>query len=165
MVINEPVRRWRATGTDLLPRLAEGIELDVFGMGLENLNQAVGLGLARMTPVGDLRTEALHDAMAKRRVYLHPIRWTSLGLALIKAMQLGMPVVALASTEVPRAVPPEAGVVSTQIDDLTAALRDLAGDHAKAKQYGKNAREFALTHYGLPTFIDRWDTLLRHVAR
>ena len=165
VVINEPVRHWRGTGTDLLPRLAEGIELDVFGTGLEGLNEAVGLGEMRMTPVGQLRTEALHDAMAKRRVYLHPIRWTSLGRPLIEAMQLGMPVVALASTEVPRAVPPEAGVVSTQIDDLTAALRDLAGDHPKATQLGKNAREFALTRYGLETFLDRWDCLLRHVAR
>ena len=51
--------------------------------------------------------------MARRRVYLHPIRWTSLGLSLLEAMHLGMPVVALATTEVPEAVPPEAGVVST----------------------------------------------------
>jgi glycosyltransferase involved in cell wall biosynthesis len=165
VVINEPVRRWRVTGTDLLPRLAEGIELDVFGMGLAGLNRAVGLGEHRMTAVGDLRPARLHDAMAKRRVYLHPIRWTSLGLSLIEAMHLGMPVVALASTEVPRAVPPEAGVVSTRIDELTSALRDLAGDRAKARQLGKNAREHALTHYGLPRFLRSWDSLLRHVAR
>jgi hypothetical protein len=165
VVINEPVRRWRVTGTDLLPRLAEGIELDVFGMGLRDLNRALGLGEHRMNPIGDLQPGQLHDAMAKRRVYLHPIRWTSLGLSLIEAMQLGMPVVAVASTEVIRAVPPEAGVVSTRIDDLTAALRDLAGDPAKATQLGKQAREFALTHYGLPTFLRRWDSLLRHVAR
>jgi hypothetical protein len=165
VVINEPVRRWRRTGTDLLPRLAEGIELDVFGMGLDGLNQAVGLGEQRLVPVGALRPDALHDAMAKRRAYLHPIRWTSLSPSLIEAMQLGMPVVALAATEVPRAVPPEAGVVSSRIDDLTSALKDLAGDHAKAQQLGKNAREFALAHYGLPEFLDRWDCLLRHVAR
>ena len=35
--------------------------------------------------------------LARRRVYLHPSRWTSLGLSLLEAMQLGMPVVALAT--------------------------------------------------------------------
>ena len=40
--------------------------------------------------------------MARRRLYLHPVRWTSLGLSLLEAMHLGMPVVALATTEVPR---------------------------------------------------------------
>lgn len=34
--------------------------------------------------------------MARRRVYLHTARWTSLGLSLLEAMHLGMPVVAVA---------------------------------------------------------------------
>src|ERR671938_804 len=61
----------------------------------------------------------LHGEMARRRAYLHPIRWTSLGLSLLEAMHLGMPVVALGTTEVHEAVPPEAGVVSTRLDVLT----------------------------------------------
>jgi hypothetical protein len=165
VVINEPVRRWRVTGTDLLPRLAQGMELDVFGMGLDGLGRAVGLGAERLHTVGDLPAARLHEAMGRRRVYLHPVRWTSLGLSLIEAMHLGMPVVALGATEAARAVPPDAGVVSTRLDDLTAALRDLACDHAMATQLGKNAREFALRHYGMPQFLNRWDELLRHVAR
>ena len=62
--------------------------------------------------------DRLHDEMARRRVYLHPIRWTSLGLSLIEAMHLGMPVVALATTEAAEAVPPAAGVLSTRVDRL-----------------------------------------------
>ena len=65
----------------------------------------------------------LHDEMARRRVYLHPIRWTSLGLSLLEAMHLGMPVVALGTTEAAEAVPPEAGVISTRLDVLRATLR------------------------------------------
>jgi glycosyltransferase involved in cell wall biosynthesis len=145
--------------------LAEGAELDVFGMGNSDLNQALRLGEHRMFVVGNLPPSQLHDTIARRRVYLHPLRWTSLGLSLIEAMHIGMPVVALASTEAIRAVPPEAGVVSTRLDDLTAALRELIGDPAKARQMGKNAREFALSHFGLPAFLRRWDDLLRHVAK
>jgi Glycosyl transferases group 1 len=165
VVINEPVRRWRVTGTDLLPRLAEGCELDVFGMGLDGLNTTLGIGEHRLFAVGDLPTTKLHEAMARRRVYLHPIRWTSLGLSLIEAMHLGMPVVAVAATEAVRAIPPEAGVISTRLDDLTAALRDLTGDLSMARQMGKHAREFALSHYGLGQFLRRWDDLLNHLAR
>jgi hypothetical protein len=165
VVINEPVRRWRVTGTDLLPRLAEGCELDVFGMGLDDLNRSLALGDHRLFAVGDLKTAELHEAMARRRVYLHPIRWTSLGLSLIEAMHLGMPVVAVAATEAVRAIPAEAGVVSTRLDDLTTALRELTGDLAMARQMGKHAREFALSRYGLGQFLRRWDDLLHHLAR
>jgi hypothetical protein len=165
VVVNEPVRRWRVTGTDLLPRLAGDIGLDVFGMGLDDLNHALGVGEPRVVAVGDLPPAELHRAMARRRVYLHPVRWTSLGLSLIEAMHLGMPVVALGATEAARAVPPEAGVVSTRVGELAAALRDLAGDPELARQLGKNAREHVLRHYGVPQFLRRWDDLLWQVAR
>ena len=58
-----------------------------------------------MSVVGDLPQDRLHTEMARRRVYLHPVRWTSLGLSLIEAMMLGMPVVALATTEAAVDVP------------------------------------------------------------
>ena len=54
------------------------------------------------------------------------MRWTSLGLSLLEAMQLGMPVVALATTEATVAVPPEAGVVSNDVHD---ALGMIPGDN------------------------------------
>jgi glycosyltransferase involved in cell wall biosynthesis len=103
--------------------------------------------------------------MARRRVYLHPVRWTSLGLALIEAMHLGMPVVALATTEVPEAVPPEAGVISTRVAVLREATRALIDDPERARVMGKAARAHALAHYGLARFLDDWDALLAEVAR
>jgi len=105
VVLNEAGRRGRVTGTDLLGRLGADVPIDLFGMGAADLGG-----------IENLRQEVLHDEMARRRVYLHPVRWTSLGLSLLEAMHLGMPVVALATTEVPEAVPPEAGVVSTRLD-------------------------------------------------
>jgi hypothetical protein len=164
VVINEPVRRWRVTGTDLLSRFGKEIGLDVFGMGLDGLPDAVGLGEPALRLMGDLPAPRLHEEMARRRVYLHPVRWTSLGLSLIEAMHLGMPVVALDTTEAARAVPPDAGVVSARLDDLTAALRELTADRAMARRLGTRAREYALRHYGLARFLSEWDDLLYHVA-
>ena len=100
----------------------------------------------------DVPQDRLHDEMARRRVYLHPNRWTSLGLSLLEAMHLGMPVVALATTEVPEAVPPAAGVVSNRVDVLADGLRAFVADPGAAQAAGQVARRTALERYGLGRF-------------
>jgi hypothetical protein len=157
VVINEPARRWRVTGTDLLDRFAGALPLDLFGMKAAEADTAA-------TFAGDLSHAELHEAMAQRRVYLHPIRWTSLGLSLLEAMQMGMPVVALDTTEVREAVPEAAGVVSNRMDVLEAALRRLGADPDEARDRGAAARSAALTRYGLGRFLDDWDRVLARVT-
>jgi glycosyltransferase involved in cell wall biosynthesis len=147
VVINEARRRARVTGTDLLDRFAAAAPLDVFGIGAR-----------------DLPHDELHDAMARRRVYLHPIRWTSLGLSLLEAMHLGMPVVALATTEVVEAVPAEAGLISTRVDVLAEGLARLVADPQEARERGRAARAAALARYGLDRFLAEWDEVLSGVA-
>ena len=164
VVSNEPVRRWRVTGTDLLPGFARVGPLDVFGMGGEGLPEATGLPPERLGVLGDLDRSELHRQLARRRVYLHPVRWTSLGLSLLEAMHLGMPVVALATTEALRAVPPEAGVLSTDVAELRRAAARLLADPQEAARRGAAGRAHALQKYGLGRFLADWDALLhRHV--
>jgi len=153
VVVNEARRRGRVTGTDLLERLSSEVPMDLFG-----------IDAAAVGGIDDVRQEDLHDEMARRRVYLHPIRWTSLGLSLIEAMQIGMPVVALATTEVPEAVPAEAGVVSTRVDELRSGLRRFVAEPEEARARGVAAREAALARYGLRRFLADWDDLLEEVA-
>jgi hypothetical protein len=158
VVVNEPVRRARVTGTDLLEPLAERVPIDVFGMGAD------AVGGTAIDGIDDLPQDRLHDEMARRRVYLHPIRWTSLGLSLIEAMHIGMPVVALATTEVVEAVPPEAGVVSNRIDVLGDALARLVGDEGEAAEMGAAARRWALERFGLERFLADWEDVLEEVT-
>lgn len=153
VVINEARRRARVTGTDLLDRFAEAAPLDLFGMDAGSLGG-----------IEDLPQADLHGEMARRRVYLHPIRWTSLGLSLLEAMHLGMPVVALGTTEVHEAVPPEAGTVSTKLDVLSGAVRRLVGDPEEARARGVAARAAALERYGLARFLADWDRVLAEVV-
>ena len=160
VVVNEPVRRQRVAGTDLLPRFAEAGPIDVFGMGTEGLHEATGLPGSLLRVEGELPPARLHGALARRRVYLHPMRWTSLGLSLLEAMHVGMPVIALATTEAIRAIPPEAGVISTEVDELVAASRMLLADPDVARARGSAARSFVLEHHGLQAFLERWDTVL-----
>ena len=107
----------------------------------------------------------MHAALAERRVYVHPVRWTSLGLSLLEAMHLGMPVAALATTEVTRAVPPGAGVLSTCPGELAEAVRYYLRDPAAAAADGLRARQWALERYGLKRFLDDWDRLIEEVTR
>jgi glycosyltransferase involved in cell wall biosynthesis len=153
VVVNEARRRGRVTGTDLLPHLNGVVPLDLFGI------DARALGGTE-----DLPQDALHTEMGRRRVYLHPIRWTSLGLSLIEAMHLGMPVVALATTEVPETVPAEAGVVSTKLDVLAQAVRDFVAEPERAREAGRAARRIALAEHSLERFLAHWDEVLAEVA-
>jgi hypothetical protein len=154
VVVNEPIRRGRYVGTDLLPRLEA--PLDVFGMKVT--------GLTGCRTYEDLPQDRMHAELARRRVYVHPIRWTSLGLSLLEAMHLGMPVVALATTEVVEAVPPEAGVISTRVDVLRTAIRRYIDDPAAAAEAGRAARKSVLDRYGLRRFLDDWDRVLLEVT-
>ncbi len=164
VVINDPLRRGRAVGTDLLPALAEAAPLDVFGMNVHALNDVADLPAHRLWTFEDLPQEQMHAQLARRRVYVHTSRWTSLGLALIEAMHLGMPVVALATTETVRAVPIGAGVVSTRVEDLVNAVWRFVHDPLEAQAVGAAAREAALSRYGLGRFLADWDTVLVEVT-
>ena len=163
VVTNEPVRRWRVTGTDLMPRFAAVAPLDVFGMGVAGLPEALAAAGAPGVPVTgheDLPQERMHAEVARRRAYLHLCRWTSLGLSLIEAMTMGMPVVALATTEAVEAVPPDAGVLSTRLDTLVEAAHWLATDRDAADRLGARAREVAKERFGLDRFLADWDRLM-----
>jgi hypothetical protein len=153
---NEPIRRGRVTGTDLLPRFASVVPLDVFGLGTEGLAAHIGAPVTAY----DLPQAALHRELARRRAYLHLCRWTSLGLSLIEAMAMGVPVLVLASTEAVAAVPPGAGVLSTRVDTLVDAAQWLVDDPAAARRLGDAARAAARARYGLDRFLGDWDRIL-----
>lgn len=164
VVVNEPVRRGRTTGTDLLPRFARCAPLDVFGMRTEGLAEHLGLPPERCR-TRDLPQRELHREMARCRVYLHPVRWTSLGLSLLEAMFLGMPVVALDTTESREAIPDGAGVVSNRLDVLEDAVRAFLAEPEHARRTGEVARAAAQARYGERRFLDDWERLIKEVTR
>jgi hypothetical protein len=155
-VVNEPVRRWRVTGTDLLAAFGAH-PIDAFGIDGDLLPPELGSRCPQLVFAGNLSPEDLYTALARRRVYLHLNRWTSLGLSLIQAMMLGMPVVVVNTTEASRAVPPEAGALSSDVGELTRAAAQLLKDPEEAAARGRVAREAALRRYGLARFLADWD--------
>jgi glycosyltransferase involved in cell wall biosynthesis len=163
VVINEPARRGRMVGTDLLGGFARQLPIDLFGMPDRPPTPVLDLPGVRV--LGDVPQQRMHAELARRRVYVHTTRWTSLGLALIEAMQLAMPVVALASTETSEAIPPGAGLVSTDLSRLHTAVAGYRDDLELARLAGKAARDYALERYGLARFLVDWDQVLHEVTR
>lgn len=163
VVVNEPVRRSRVAGTDLVLAMADELPVSVYGMGMD--------ALARLAPrlAGhlheDVRQDELHPRLARHRAYLHPYRWTSLGLSLLEAMTLGMPVLALSATAAPEAVPAHAGVVSSDPAVLARTARRWLADPDEARERGAAARRHALAHFGLDRFLTDWQRLIKEVLR
>jgi glycosyltransferase involved in cell wall biosynthesis len=153
VAINEPNRRARVTGTDLLGRFETVAPVDVFGMQI-----------GAIPGYEDLPQARLHEELPKRRLYAHTCRWTSLGLSLLEAMFLGMPIVGLGTTEVADAVPSAAGEVSTDVSRLLAAARRFMHDPDAAREAGRAARQAALERYGVERFLADWDRMLEAVA-
>jgi hypothetical protein len=153
VVVNEPARRGRPVGADLLDRFRAAAPVDLFGMATEELGG-----------IGDLTQAELHRELARRRVYVHTHRWTSLGLSLLEAMHLGIPVVALATTEVPRAVPEGCGFVSNDVAELVEAVRLLVADPERARVVGRLGRRAVRQRYSLERFLDDWDQVLKEVT-
>lgn len=162
VVINEPVRRGRVTGTDLLPLFARSTPVDVFGIDAHLLE--AHFSDKSLTGQSGLNQPQVHAAMARRRVYLHPHRWTSCGLSLIEAMLLGLPVVVAATTSAQTAVAPGGGAMSADVTELRDAVERFVGDRALALETGAAGREWALARFSLQTFHDAWNHLLAAVV-
>ena len=146
-MINGMQKRPRIAGYDIFLQARQVVPLDAVGMETE----AIG-GL------GDVPYRELHRRVAEYRFLFSPIRYTSLPLAVIEAMTIGMPVVALATTELPTVI--ENGVtgyVSCDIDRLIYAMRFLLANPQEARQLGARARAVACERFSLDRFIRDWN--------
>ncbi len=146
-VANGMQKRPRIAGLDLFLQAREHVPLDVAGMQTEELG---GLG--------DIPYRDLHRRMAEYRFLFSSFRYTSLPLAVIEAMTVGMPVVALATTELPSVITSGVtGFISCDMDVLIQRMRELIADPALAQRLGANAREVARTRFGMERFAADWN--------
>ncbi|MEA2525228.1 MAG: hypothetical protein QOF73_2455 [Thermomicrobiales bacterium] len=146
-VVNGLRRRGRLTGYDVFERARAQIPLDLAGMESEEIG---GLG--------DVPYWELHRRVAEYRFLFSPIRYTSLPLAVIEAMTIGCPVVALATTELPTVIEDGVnGYVSCDLDILIDRMRGLLADPGLARELGKRAREVARQRFGLERFARDWN--------
>jgi glycosyltransferase involved in cell wall biosynthesis len=153
-VVNHLARRGRRLGADVFEHVRGDVPLDLVGMAAE---ESGGLG--------EIPFDELHGFMARYRFFFNPIRYTSLGLAVCEAMAIGMPIVGLATTEMPMTVfNGVCGYLATRPDDLVDAMRGLLRDPAEARRLGEGARQLALSRFNIQRFADDWTRAFQDVA-
>lgn len=153
-VVNDLGRRGRRLGLDVFERARARVPLSL-----------VGMGSAELGGEGELRGDRLWEFTASHRYLFNPIRYTSLGLAVCEAMMMGMPIVALATTEMATVVENGvSGFVDTRLDSLIERMQMLRRDAALARELGEGARRRALERFHIERFKRDWDAVLTQVA-
>lgn len=154
VVVNNIQRRGRRLGLDLWQQVSSQVPLWLVGMGTE----AVG-------GKGEVSQQELPALLACHRFFFHPIRHTSLGLAVIEAMMAGLPVVGLATTELVTVIDSgRNGFVDTRIPRLVGVMRQLVRDRGLAAEWGEAGRRTARERFAIERFVEDWLDVFDEVA-
>lgn len=153
--LNHLVQRGRKVGADVFESLARHTPLDLIGMASQDA--AGGLG--------EIRPPELPEFIARYRYFFSPIRYTSLGLAILEAMSVGLPIVGLATCELATVIENgRSGFLETDTARLLEHMQRLVRDRAEAQTLGQAARQLARERFGIQRFAADWSHLLWEVA-
>lgn len=154
VVVNNLATRGRRLGFDIFLDVRKDVPLDLVGMHAEELGG-----------IGEVQHAQLPAFSANYRFLFNPIRYTSLGLAVIEAMMIGMPIVGLATTEMATVIENgKSGYVDTNIATLVSHMQELVKNPALAKELGEKARLRAMERFHIQRFIQDWDAALQYVT-
>jgi glycosyltransferase involved in cell wall biosynthesis len=151
VVVNNLAQRGRRLGLDVFERFRRRVPLDLVGMGSEILGGR-----------GEIPPHELAAFAARYRFMLHPARYTSLGLSVCEAMTIGMPVVGLATTELPSVITNGVnGLISNNLEELEAGMQRLLDDPAEAHRLGAAGQQVARQRFSIERFTATWDQVFR----
>ena len=153
VVINHLHQRGRKLGADIFEKVSRHVPLDLVGMGTKEFG---GLG------------EVLHPHLpsfiSKYRFFFNPIRYTSLGLAVLESMMMGIPFVGLATTEYVTVVQNEvSGYIHTDVDYLVEKMKGLLNDKSLAVQLGSAGKKIAEERFNIQRFTRDWENTFKRV--
>jgi glycosyltransferase involved in cell wall biosynthesis len=152
VVINNLHERGRRLGLDVFLEVRKHIPLDIIGMNTEKIG---GLG--------EILHPDLPEFIKNYRFFFNPIRYTSLGLAVLEAMMSGIPVVGLATTEMVTVIRDgESGFLHTDVSYLIRRMNELLNDRSLAARLGEAGRRVAIERFNIERFVRDWEELLVH---
>jgi glycosyltransferase involved in cell wall biosynthesis len=155
VVVNNLDRRGRRLGHDIYDQVRRDVPLELVGMGSE-----------RCGGEGEIANDRLPARVAAHRFFFNPIRYTSLGLAVIEAMMVGTPIVGLATTEVASVIRNGVdGIVDTRVDVLVAEMRQLLHDPGRARELGAAGQRMARDRFHIERFVADWCAAFAEVTR
>jgi glycosyltransferase involved in cell wall biosynthesis len=155
IVVNNLAHRGRKLGLDIFEQVRKKVPIDLIGMNTESLG---GLG--------EVLHPQLPQFLSRYRFFFNPIRYTSLGLAVIEAMMVGVPIVGLATTEMATVFTDgENGIVGTSIEHMVDGMQRLLEDRNIAADIGARGRDRARERFNMERFVKEWKHLFTRVCR
>jgi hypothetical protein len=155
VVVNHLRERGRRLGADVYETARRHVPLELVGMKAEELG---GLG--------EIKPPLLAPFIARYRFFFNPIRYTSLGLAVIEAMLVGLPIIGLRTTEMATAIEDGVtGYTDTKLGKLIERMHELLRAPAEARRLGENARRYAQQRFNIERFARDWDAAFRYVTQ
>jgi glycosyltransferase involved in cell wall biosynthesis len=153
-VINDLPKRGRRLGLDIFEKVRKEVPVDVVGMGNESIGGIDAISLPKLPAF-----------CAKYRFSLNPIRYTSLGLGICETMMVGLPIVGLATTELPMKIQNGiTGFIDTDINVLIEKMKLLIEDEKLAKHMGEKAKAYATETFSIQRFTREWeDTIAKGI--
>lgn len=155
VVINNLNERGRRLGCDIFLEVRKRVPLDLIGMDTKKIG---GLG--------EILHPQIADFVKDYRFMFNPIRYTSLGLAVIEAMMVGVPIAGLATTEMVTVIRDGySGILHTDLEHVIAGMHRLLEDPELAASFGARGKELALKRFNIERFTEDWYNLLTQVTR
>ena len=153
VVVNHLHQRGRKLGADIYEKVKQQVPVDLVGMGTKEHG---GLG------------EVLHPQLpqfiSRYRFFFNPIRYTSLGLAVLESMMAGIPFVGLATTEYVTVVQNGvSGYIHTDVDYLVEKMKALLSDKLLASELGKAGKKIVEQQFNIHRFAKEWEETFKEV--
>lgn len=153
VVINNIQSRGRRLGYDIFEAARHHIPLDLIGINAEEIGG-----------VGAIPHDELPEFISRYRFFFNPIRYTSMGLAIIEAMLVGLPIVGFATTELVTVIESGYnGYLSLQPEKLIEHMQHLLQAPDEAKQFGEAARATARERFSIERFVREWEALFQRL--
>jgi glycosyltransferase involved in cell wall biosynthesis len=154
VVINNLGPRGRRLGADLFEYVRQYVPLDLVGMGAKELG---GLG--------EVPHNQLTEFISQYRFFFNPIRYTSLGLSIIEAMMVGLPIVGFATTELVSVINSgDNGFISLNPDELIKHMKLLLKSPELARRVGERGKAYAERRFAISRFASDWEALFQAVV-
>ncbi|WP_031241988.1 glycosyltransferase [Advenella kashmirensis] len=156
VVINNLSSRGRRVGADIYEWASQAMPVDLIGMGSNDVPGGQG----------EISNMDVPAYIARYRFFFTPIRYASLGLSLVQAMMVGMPIVGIAATELPFVIQ---NGINGYVDNRPSELRDVCNkllkDPGLAMKWGQAAQNTARSRFGIGRFVDDWQYVLQELKR
>lgn len=154
VVINNLPECGRLLGLDLFLEVKKHIAIDLIGLGTEELGGR------------EIPHPQLPEFISHYRFLFNPIRYASLSLAVLEAMMIGIPVVAMATNELSTVIRNGTnGYLHTDLKYLIQKMSKLLKDKNLASWMGIEGKLTVEERFDIKRFTGQWNDLFVSVIR